>query len=58
MIVAGMALHVGRLGHVAINALISSAVRSVETVRLWCDDGCRGEASASGVTAYAEIIAR
>ena len=57
VIVPGVALHVGGDGHVAGNALVSSAFRAVVAVGSGIDDGGGGEIrAAAGVAVHAELV--
>lgn len=55
VIVARVALHVHRLRHVAVHALIARAGGLMKTVRLWLDDRRVGE-STLRVAAHAELV--
>ena len=57
MIMTRMTLHVHRLRHVAVDALVSGALRAVKTVRLRRDDR-RIRESTLRVAAHAELVAR
>lgn len=57
MIVPRVPLHVGRLRHVAVHALIAGGVGLVKAVGLGHDDG-RFRVAAGRVATHAQLIAR